>query len=127
MSPSLRSGFDPAPLAESLSRHTVVPIPYRDPINWSKYLTALGALVPLAIMARYVGPAFMSRWTWAFVTLTTSLIMTSGFMFVRIRGMPRSAPSGDWIASGYQNQYGQETQVVAGICGSRGLYLMSDH
>jgi oligosaccharyltransferase complex subunit gamma len=41
--------------------------------------------------------------------------MTSGFMFVRIRGMPYNGSNG-WVASGYQNQYGQETQVVALIC-----------
>jgi hypothetical protein len=44
--------------------------------------------------------------------------MTSGFMFVRIRGMPFAGPDGNWIAQGYQNQYGQETQVVAMICTS---------
>ena len=36
-------------------------------------------------------------------------------MFVQIRGQPFTA-NGSWIAPGYQNQYGQETQVVAAIC-----------
>jgi len=43
--------------------------------------------------------------------------MTAGYMFTRIRGAPYTA-GGSWIASGYQNQYGQETQVVAAICES---------
>lgn len=41
--------------------------------------------------------------------------MLGGFMFVRIRGMPYS-DGGNWIAAGYQNQFGQETQVIAMIC-----------
>ncbi len=36
-------------------------------------------------------------------------------MFVRIRGMPYS-DGANWIAGGYQSQYGQETQVVALTC-----------
>lgn len=43
--------------------------------------------------------------------------MTSGYMFTRIRGTPFTS-GGSWIAPGYQNQYGQETQVVAAICKS---------
>lgn len=42
--------------------------------------------------------------------------MTSGYMFTRIRGSPYSGENGQWIASGYQNQFGQEVQVVAFIC-----------
>lgn len=49
--------------------------------------------------------------------------MTSGFMFVRIRGMPFTAGNGDWIASGYSNQYGQETQVIAMICELLQLFI----
>jgi oligosaccharyltransferase complex subunit gamma len=41
--------------------------------------------------------------------------MTSGYMFTRIRGMPFTSGE-SWIAPGYQNQYGQETQVIAAIC-----------
>jgi hypothetical protein len=42
--------------------------------------------------------------------------MTSGYMFTRIRGAPYSGPNGAWIAQGYQNQYGQEVQVIAMVC-----------
>ncbi|KAF7976318.1 hypothetical protein HWV62_7034 [Athelia sp. TMB] len=59
-------------------------------------------------------PSF-NKWVWAVGTIVTSLIMTSGYMFTRIRGMPMSS-GGHWIAPGYQSQYGQETQVVAVIC-----------
>lgn len=50
------------------------------------------------------------------MTVGISLVMTSGFMFVRIREMPFTGGDGNWIAAGYSNQYGQETQVVAMIC-----------
>lgn len=37
-------------------------------------------------------------------------------MFTRIRGSPYTGADGSWIAGGYQNQFGQEVQVVALIC-----------
>lgn len=37
-------------------------------------------------------------------------------MFTRIRGSPYSGGDGQWIAAGYQNQFGQEVQVIAFIC-----------
>lgn len=61
-------------------------------------------------------PILHSRWVWAGVTVITSLVMTSGFMFTRIRGVPFNGRNGDWIAAGYQNQYGQEVQVITIIC-----------
>ena len=42
--------------------------------------------------------------------------MTSGFMFTRIRGVPYVGQDGSWIAGGFQNQFGQEVQVVSMIC-----------
>lgn len=68
---------------------------------------------------RIVAPFLTNRWTWAAGTVVTSLIMTSGYMFTRIRGTPYSGANGQWIAPGYQNQFGQETQVVALICTSQ--------
>ena len=43
--------------------------------------------------------------------------MTSGHMFTRIRGSPYTDGNGQWIAAGFQNQFGQEVHVVALICG----------
>lgn len=37
-------------------------------------------------------------------------------MFVRIRNMPQSGANGQWIAPGFQNQFGQEVQVVSFTC-----------
>ncbi|KAJ3523790.1 hypothetical protein NM688_g8668 [Phlebia brevispora] len=114
------NGYDPEPLAEQLSRHTPVPIPYKPPVDWSKLLFALGCGLIGLVALRFIAPILKSKWTWGIITIVTSLIMISGHMFVRIRGMPYSGSGGQWIASGYQNQFGQETQVVAMMYGLLG-------
>ncbi|TFK54867.1 oligosaccharyl transferase subunit OST3/OST6 family [Heliocybe sulcata] len=110
-------GFDAEPLASELSRHTPVPIPYKAPVDWAKWGTFAVILVSGIITLRFISPVLQSRWTWAIGTILTSLVMQSGYMFTRIRGMPYTAGNGQWIAPGFQNQYGQETQVVAMIYG----------
>ena len=110
------SGYDPEPLAEQLSQHTPVPIPYKKPTDWAKIaFMAITALISLATL-RFISPILQSRFTWAIITIVTTLVMVSGFMFVRIRGMPQSGQNGQWIAPGYQNQFGQEVQVVSFVC-----------
>jgi oligosaccharyltransferase complex subunit gamma len=66
---------------------------------------------------KYFGPIIFSRWTWALAVVLTMLTFISGHMFVKIRGMP-STMRGQWIAGGYQNQYGAEVTVIGGICTS---------
>ena len=73
------------------------------------------------MLARFILPILMSRWTWALITIGTSLIMVGGFMFVRIRGMPYVAGGqngAELISPGFQNQYGIEVQIIAFICAS---------
>ncbi|KAL9715164.1 oligosaccharyl transferase subunit ost3/OST6 [Leucoagaricus gongylophorus] len=109
-------GFDAGPLAEFLSRYSPVPIPYREPIDTTRIaLTSILAL-SLLLSFRFAAPILQYRWTWAMVIVLTSLIMISGYMFTKIRGMPYVAPGG-WIAPGFQSQYGQEVHVVAFIYG----------
>lgn len=110
------SGFDPEPLAASLSNHTPVPIPYSAPFNWARWISIGAASVVFAVLLRFLAPILQNRWTWAVLTILTSLVMTSGYMFTRIRNSPFQGAGGAWIAPGYQNQYGQEVQVVAVIC-----------
>ena len=99
-----------------LSAYTPVAIPYKAPIDYAKYGTAAGVALIVLSGIRFFLPVLRSRWAWAAGTVITSLVMTSGFMFVRIRGMPASGANGQWIAPGYQNQYGQEVQVVSFTC-----------
>ncbi|KAJ3489078.1 hypothetical protein NLI96_g2379 [Meripilus lineatus] len=110
-------GFEPAPLAEQLSNHTPVPIPYKAPIDWARWGTFGGIALLFATTLRFVAPILKSRWSWAAGTVLTSLVMTSGYMFTRIRNAPFTGGNGQWIAPGYQNQFGQETQVIAMIYG----------
>lgn len=112
----LHSGFEAGPLAEQLSVHTPVPIPYKAPFDWSRW-GSIASLVPIVtLIYRFIKPVLQNRWLWAAGTIVTSLVMTSGYMFTRIRGVPYVGPNGSWIAQGYQNQYGQEVQVIAVVC-----------
>jgi hypothetical protein len=74
----------------------------------------LGALAA-RLAYTYLGNVIFSRWTWAFGVVLTILTFTSGYMFVKIRAMPTTM-RGQWIAGGYQNQYGMETTVISGVC-----------
>jgi oligosaccharyltransferase complex subunit gamma len=113
------SGFDADTLAEELSKFTPARIPYSPPFNWGLLGTAVMGLLTLLMSARFVLPVLASRWTWAAVIIVSSIIFTSGIMFVRIRGTPwvgRTQTGTSWLAGGYQNQYGMEVQVIAGVC-----------
>lgn len=122
---SLCSAFDAAALAEELSRSTPSPIPYRAPPNYALLFSALGTGGAIVIGAlffwTYFSAFFLSRWLWALGSILSSLIFTSGYMFVRIRGMPfahMTREGAQWIAGGYQNQYGAETYVISTLCES---------
>jgi len=99
-----------------MSKHTPIPIPYKDPIDWAHYITIFTFALGFLSALRFIAPIFQNRWTWAVSTIAVTLVMTSGYMFIRIRGSPYSGPDGSWIASGYQNQFGQEVSVVAFTC-----------
>jgi oligosaccharyltransferase complex subunit gamma len=110
-------GFDAQPLAEQLSAFTPIPIPYRSPVNWAMWGVGTFFVLSGVLAIRFLAPVLRSRWTWAAITVLTSLVITSGYMFTRIRGMPNTAADGSWIANGFQSQYGQETTVVASLYG----------
>ncbi|KAF8654131.1 hypothetical protein AX16_003662 [Volvariella volvacea WC 439] len=118
------TGFEAGPLAEHLSNHTPVPIPYRDPINWGRVFTTGFLGLSLLLVLRYSRPLLQNKWIWAAGSIITSLVMTSGFMFTRIRGSAYTGPDGGWIAAGFQNQFGQEVQVVSFIYGILGFSFL---
>jgi len=111
------NGFEAGPLAEHLSQYTPIVIPYRAPIDWARWITIAVGILGFTLTLRFIAPILRSRWTWAAGTVLVSLVMTSGYMFTRIRGSPYSGGDGQWIAAGYQNQFGQEVQVIAFIYG----------
>ncbi|KAF9052647.1 oligosaccharyl transferase subunit OST3/OST6 family [Panaeolus papilionaceus] len=106
-------GFEPAPLAEFLSKYTPVTIPYSAPIDFSRWITMAAGGLGAIVFLRFLFPIVNNRWSWAAGVVITSLVMTSGYMFTRIRNVPFTGPNGNWVAAGYQNQFGQEVQVVA--------------
>ncbi|KIM29014.1 hypothetical protein M408DRAFT_329052 [Serendipita vermifera MAFF 305830] len=114
-------GFEADIMAEVLSAFTPVPIPYKPPFNWAFLGTVIMGIVTLLVSARFILPILSSRWTWAAVIIAASVVFTSGIMFVRIRGSPwvgRTKQGASWLAGGYQNQYGMEVQVIAGVYGT---------
>jgi hypothetical protein len=110
------SGFDPAPLAEQLSHHTPIPIPYRAPINWGKIGTTLFFAANFLLFLRFFKPVLTGRLVWIIMTVVPSLAFMGGLMFVQIRASPWQMPNGQWMAQGYANQFGKEVQMVAIIC-----------
>lgn len=110
------SGFDAAPLAQVISRSTPIPIPYTEPIDWIRLLVTATAALGMILVLRFISPLVQNKWAWAAITVVTILVMNSGFMYARIRGVPYTGPNGQWIAAGYQNQFGQEVHVIAFIC-----------
>ncbi|KAJ6496693.1 hypothetical protein C8R47DRAFT_353361 [Mycena vitilis] len=114
-------GFDAEPLAHHLSNHTPIPIPYSAPFDWARWTTIGAGLLAAAVALRFVAPVLQSRWTWAVGSILTSLVMTSGYMFTRIRNSPFIGGDGSWIAGGFQNQFGQEVQVISVVYGTLGF------
>ncbi|KAJ7046797.1 hypothetical protein C8F04DRAFT_1061785 [Mycena alexandri] len=114
-------GFDAEPLAQALSSHTPIRIPYSPPFDWARWTTVGAGLLTFAVLLRFIAPILQSRWTWAISTILVSLVMTSGYMFTRIRNSPWMGGDGSWIAGGFQNQFGQEVQVIAIVYGTLGF------
>lgn len=95
------------------------------PINYLKIAVVttsiLGALTFAAVAYPYILPFIQSRNLWAAISLIAVLLFTSGHMFNHIRKVPYAQPDGkgglNYFAGGFQNQFGLETQIIAGIYG----------
>ena len=90
-------------------------------MRWASAIIMLLGMVTLAVTATpYVWPIIQNRNVWAAVSLISILLFTSGHMFNHIRKVPYVSGDGrggvTYFASGFQNQYGLETQIVAAIC-----------
>ncbi|KAK4042598.1 magnesium transporter protein 1 [Parachaetomium inaequale] len=107
--------------------------PIKRPINWMRWISSLvilsGGLTVSFVAWPYVLPVIQSRTVWAAVTLISILLFTSGHMFNHIRNVPYVAGDGrggiSYFASGFQNQYGLETQIVAAMYGILALSSIS--
>ncbi|KDQ07924.1 hypothetical protein BOTBODRAFT_166427 [Botryobasidium botryosum FD-172 SS1] len=126
------NAFDALTLAEQLSPSTPVPIPYKEPPNYALIASAGATFLFILITARFFwmffSSVFLSRWTWGFVTIATSIVMCSGFMFVRIRNMPLAVTTktgASWVANGFQTQYGGETYAMSLLYGALAFSFVS--
>ncbi|KAF5652494.1 hypothetical protein F25303_3182 [Fusarium sp. NRRL 25303] len=90
--------------------------------GWAITITIVLGVITAGVVAwPYVSHILQSRNLWAALSLMTILLFTSGHMFNHIRKVPYVTGDGrggvNYIASGFQNQLGLETQVVAAIYG----------
>ncbi len=94
------------------------------PINYARIgatiTILLGLFTFITVAYPYIMPVIQNRNLWAGISLITILLFTSGHMFNHIRKVPYVAGNGrggiSYFAGGFQNQYGMETQIVAGMC-----------
>ena len=90
-------------------------------MRWiSTFVIVSGSVTAVSVAWPYVLPVIQNRTVWAAITLISILLFTSGHMFNQIRNVPYVAGDGhggiSYFASGFQNQYGLETQIVAAMC-----------
>lgn len=98
--------------------------PVQRPFNWLRWASTvtivLGVGTALASASAYVLPVIQNRNIWASISLIAILLFISGHMFNHIRKVPYIVGDGhggvSYIAGGFQNQLGLETQIVAAIC-----------
>jgi len=113
-------GFDTAAFAVSMSKYSPSPIQFHPPPNYERMINVAATISAVLLIIRFALPVLTSKWTWAFLVIGLSLTFNAGYMFVQIRGSPmmgraaKGAPA-QWMAAGFQNQYGMEYNVVGGL------------
>ncbi|KAI5793273.1 hypothetical protein EDC01DRAFT_690843 [Geopyxis carbonaria] len=109
-------------VAAFITQHTPqYPIRVQRPYDYAKAGKLAGgvvlALAILRVAFKTLKPAIHSRNLWAALSLILILLFTSGHMFNHIRHVPYVANNGkggiSYIAGGFSNQFGMETQIVA--------------
>ena len=109
-------------ITRNLPPGTYPPI-YR-PTNYARLAAVvtmmMGALTLGSVVWPYVLPLVQNRNVWASISIILILLFTSGHMFNQIRKVPYVSGNGhgglSYFAGGFSNQYGIETQIVAGMC-----------
>ncbi|KAG0272304.1 oligosaccharyl transferase subunit ost3/OST6 [Linnemannia exigua] len=116
-----KSGFQAEPFAEWLQSRSGVKVKVQRPFDFMglaiKVLGTFTAVFAAAVFAKKGRKIFSSKYFWSTVSLITIFVMISGHMWNQIRQPPYSVPNRDgrsgFIAQGFQNQFGLETQIVA--------------
>ncbi|GJJ77435.1 oligosaccharyltransferase complex subunit gamma [Entomortierella parvispora] len=118
-----KSGFQAESFAGWLSARSGVPLAVKRPFDFVGFaLKLLGVLGFGAIghfMYNRAGKILRNKYIWAAMSLFTIFVMISGHMWNQIRNPPYTMPGRDgrpgFIAQGFQNQFGMETQIIAMI------------
>lgn len=98
--------------------------PIQRPLNYMRIViittAMLGLITFFSVAAPYILPVIQNRNLWAAISLLIILLFTSGHMFNHIRKVPYVSGDGNgnivYFAGGFSNQFGLETQIVAGMC-----------
>lgn len=117
-------GFEGSDFAAELSATLGTKVPYSKPLPWRLIAAGVAAMAVagtlVMLFAGHVSVLASSKALWQLVSLGTMVVMCSGYMWNTIRTPPyvMMGPAGkvEYIAGGFQNQYGAETQIVAAIC-----------
>lgn len=120
------SGLGLTSLHGWVSSTTPVPFQLYKPINLAPFIITplfLAAIIYGAWQGRaFLVPIATSRVVWGVGCVSTCILFTSGYMWNKIKNAPyvQGGSNGQisWVASGYSNQLGLETQVVGGMCKS---------
>ncbi|WWD16213.1 hypothetical protein CI109_100639 [Kwoniella shandongensis] len=120
-----RHGLTAPPLHAWQSGLTPQPFSLHKPFNPIPFIVIPLGLITVAAslysMRQLLVPLVQSRIVWGTGSMILILTFTSGYMWNKIKGAPYVAagPGGSvsWIANGYSNQLGLESQVVGGIYG----------
>ncbi|KAK1925155.1 hypothetical protein DB88DRAFT_488109 [Papiliotrema laurentii] len=120
-----RKGLAAPPFHEWISNLTPKPFELHKPFNPVPFIVIPLVLVTLAGLTYalwpYALPLIQSRLVWGVASILLILTFTSGHMWNRIKNAPYVAVSQNgqtsWIAGGFQQQLGLESQVVGAIYG----------
>lgn len=107
-------------VASWVTQHSGQKVTVKRPLNYlligSVAFAVLGILTLLRIFQPYLQGAFKNKIVWFFLAMAVILSCTSGHMYNTIRHTPYVSGNGEggvtYIAGGFQNQFGLETQIV---------------
>lgn len=119
----IRYDFTNSPRAEpaaafvsrSIGREFSIQRPF-DYVKFMKFSFTISVLVLiLLVVYKVAGFIFVNKHFWAAISIFLILVFNGGYMFTQIRNSPYSRGDG-YIAGGFQDQFGAETQIVAATC-----------
>ncbi len=108
----------------AFSKRTYPPLISTCPYNPLPLILTFGTLlissIAVVVLWSSILPIIQSRFLWGAGSILAILTFTSGHMWNRIKNAPYVAQTQgggvSWVAGGFQNQLGMESQVVAGLC-----------